>query len=493
MAKDKTYVKGEKKTALKTAVQTRPKIPAKEEGPQTDTGTQSLMTGAKPEMDAAVRAHTMKGIQQSMGNSWLSRMAGTTEKTQTQPDNSRVEAFMQKTQTTAAIRAAMAADPSLGAAIQAFFAMGNDNPKLNSLLALAYPKGGHSVVSGRTADKPEQTKAEKAGTGAGAKLPAARTGNKKLTKGTYKWSLSPESTSEIKLTADFKPDHTKVEAKAVSFAQTVISQVGSTRGYAGGTIAEPAKKKATYEPFEESTKHTRIDFHPGTENDPFYGAEWDQKKKKWVREATEGSAVGKSKKGVSSTSATLSDSPTAPWAREGKGEDSSKFETVPIVLETREPLGALKWGYKIKDKADAPIELIGAKDSDCTDDPSTEWGKAMDKFYEARFDTILDNFDIAKFDLKPDHKTKLDGIVTRMKAKPALKAQLGGAADLTGSKAFNEKLALKRANAAKDYLTSKGIPAGRIEVQSYGFDWARVQAEREKSEGKNRRVQVWLR
>jgi outer membrane protein OmpA-like peptidoglycan-associated protein len=407
---------------------------------------------------------------------------------------SRVEALMQRVQTPAALRAALAADPSLGAAIQAYFAMGNEDAQLNSLLSQAYPKGGRSATANETADNTEPTITEKAGTGAGAMLPPARTGNKKLTKGNYKWSLTPISTTSPEFKADFKPDHTKVEAKAVSFGQTVLNQVGAMRIYAGGTRADPAKKKATYEPFEESTKHTRIDFHPGTENDPYYGAQWDQTNKKWVREATAGSAVGSSEKGVSSTSATMSDPPElGPVAREGKGTAAIEFETVAVVLETREPLGALKWGFQIKDKADAPLELTGAKDADCVDAPSDEWGKAMDKFYEARFDTILDNFDIAKYDLKPDHKTKLDGIVTRMKAKPALKAQLGGAADLTGSAKFNKKLALQRANAAKAYLVKKGIPAGRIEVQSYSFDWARVRAEKGKSEGKNRRVQVWLR
>ena len=401
---------------------------------------------------------------------------------------------MQRTQTPEALRAALAADPSLGAAIQAFFAMGNDNPQLNSLLAQAFPSGGRSAAAGKSSDntagEAERTKAEKDAAGAGVTLPAARTGNKKLTKGTYKWTLSPVTTSQIDLKADFKPDKTKVDAKAVSFAQTVLSQVGATRGYAGGTVADPAKKKATYEPFEESTKHTRIDFHPGTENDPFYGAQWDQAKKKWVKEAIAGSAVGRSSKGVSSKSATLSDSPTAPWAREGKGEDSSEFETVAIVLETREPLGALKWGYKIKDAADAPIELTGAQAADCVDAPSAEWGKAMEKFYEARFDTILDDFDSAKADLKPDHKTKLDGIVTRMKANVALKAQLGGASDL---KETTRNLSLKRAEAARDYLVGKGIAAARFELESYGSGWARVETTKGTSEGKNRRVQVWLR
>ncbi|HET9155897.1 MAG TPA: hypothetical protein VFN91_04470, partial [Myxococcaceae bacterium] len=298
-------------------------------------------------------------LQRTMGNHATSRLL-TPATVNTSAIGIRVAALMQRAQTAGAIRAALAADPSLGAAIQAFFAMGNDNPHLNSLLALAFPGGGPPAAvnesTDKTMDKPEQTTTDKAGTGAGATLPGARTGNKALTKGTYKWSLSAETTSRPKFTADFKPDHTKVEADAVSFVQTVVNQQGAKRFYPGGTRADPAKEKSTYEPFEEPTKHTRIDFHPDTENDPYYGAQWDQATKTWVKEATPGSGVGSSEKGVSSTSATMQDPPERdPVAREGKGDVVSEFETVPMVLETREPLGALKWGVKIKDEADAPI------------------------------------------------------------------------------------------------------------------------------------------
>jgi len=215
--------------------------------------------------------------------------------------------------------------------------------------------------------------------------------------------------------------------------------------------------------------------------------------RKWKKETTPGSGLGSSTKGVSSTSATMRDPPNLnPVAREGQGNVSTEFETVAVVLESREPLGALRWGLKIEDKADAPLVLTGATDADCTDAPSAEWGAAMDKFYDAKFETILDDFDIAKHDLKADHKTKLDGVVTKMKANPAIKAQLGGACDHTGDEAFNQALSLKRAEAARDYLVAKGIAAGRRSIESYSFDWARVEASHGKSEGKNRRVQVWL-
>lgn len=86
----------------------------------------------------------------------------------------------------------------------------------------------------------------------------------------------------------------------------------------------------------------------------------------------------------------------------------------------------------------------------------------------------------------------LDTLATKLKGNAVLKAQ-GGACDHTGDEAFNKALSLKRAETARDYLIAKGVPAGQLEVQSYSFDWARVEAEEGKSAGKNRRVQIWVR
>ena len=89
-----------------------------------------------------------------------------------------------------------------------------------------------------------------------------------------KWSLDAVDHSSARADVDFKPDATKVEAKNVSFGQTVLNQVGAIRAYAGGTASDPAKNKATFEPFEDPASKKRMDHTVGTENDPFYGAEW---------------------------------------------------------------------------------------------------------------------------------------------------------------------------------------------------------------------------
>jgi outer membrane protein OmpA-like peptidoglycan-associated protein len=161
-----------------------------------------------------------------------------------------------------------------------------------------------------------------------------------------------------------------------------------------------------------------------------------------------------------------------------------------VVLETREPLGALSWGYKIRDQSNSAVELLGGTAADCKDAPSAEWGKTLDQFSAGKFATMLDGFEVDKADLSPAHHALLDGIAAKLKADTAIKVQLGGAGDLTEQQ--STALSLKRAENARDYLIGKGVATGRIEIQSYGSDWARVEAQHNVAEGKNRRIQVWL-
>lgn len=144
-------------------------------------------------------------------------------------------------------------------------------------------------------------------------------------------------------------------------------------------------KKSVYSPFEEATEKRRVDHAASVENDPFYGAEWDNTAKKWKNESG-GTIVGGSNhalalsakaagaalggipgavvaavgKATATEVAKMNDSPGTGLGREGKGDTVKEFETVPTVLETREPLGAIKWGYKIDDKANTPIVLTAA-------------------------------------------------------------------------------------------------------------------------------------
>ncbi len=388
----------------------------------------------------------------------------------------------QRAGSAAGLRAMLAADPALADQIVSYLRT-TDDPALNELMARAFAPAQATTDGGAATDAGGRVAKEP--TDPALPLPAPRPGRKTLAKGEMIWSLVAFTQSSARAEVEFKPDPTKVEAKAISYGQTVTQQLGGKSVY-------PGDDAALHQPIEDPATKKRMDQFVSVENDPFYGAVWDQGAKKWTDENAPDWRTGSSTKGGVPVSAKMDDTPNEPEARTGKGEAMNDFETVPMVLETREPLGALKWGYTIKDEANAPIELTGGTDADCTDTPSADWGAAMDQYYAGKYAEILDDFDIGKADLKPDHTAKLDSIVTKMTANVAIKAQLGGAADLTGNAAFNQALSLKRAQAARDYLAGKGIDAGRLEVQSYGADWARVQTTAGASESKNRRVQIWL-
>jgi Domain of unknown function (DUF4157)/OmpA family len=320
--------------------------------------------------------------------------------------------------------------------------------------------------------------------GGPAPLPAAKTGTKKLAKGDMTWSLSAASQIKVDWSVDFKPDTSKVTYKNVSFVQTVVAQVGGNRAYPGTTASDPVGDKTTYSPYEEGTDHRRID-HLKDEYDPFYGAE--QGASGWQAESRSWKVADNN---TTADTAHITDGPSLSPSRKGLGDASREFETVPMVLETREALGSIKWGFRIKDAANSPVELLHATDSDCVDAPTAGVGAALDQFYAAKFDAILDGFGKNDATLSGGHKSQLDTVATKLTTTTTLKCKLGGAADL--SETDPAAISLARANAAKTYLTSKGVNATQLEVESYGSDWAKEKTSAGAEEPKNRRVQVWV-
>lgn len=66
-------------------------------------------------------------------------------------------------------------------------------------------------------------------------------------------------------------------------------------------------------------------------------------------------------------------------------------------------------------------------------------------------------FEFNKSDITPESKAKLDTLADVLKSDKNVKsAHIVGYADRFGSDQYNEKLSQKRANAVKDYLSSKG-------------------------------------
>ena len=78
------------------------------------------------------------------------------------------------------------------------------------------------------------------------------------------------------------------------------------------------------------------------------------------------------------------------------------------------------------------------------------------------------HFDFDKHSIKREYIPLLNEVVKTLKENPNIRVRIEGFTDDIGSKAYNDRLALRRAQAVRDYLVKAGIPADRIEVAGFG-------------------------
>ena len=99
-------------------------------------------------------------------------------------------------------------------------------------------------------------------------------------------------------------------------------------------------------------------------------------------------------------------------------------------------------------------------------------------------------FDFDKSVLKPEGKAKLDDLVSKVKAINLEVIIAVGHTDSIGTDAYNQKLSVRRSEAVKAYLVSKGIEKNRIYTEGKGEKQPIADNRTKEGRAKNRRVEI---
>ncbi len=99
------------------------------------------------------------------------------------------------------------------------------------------------------------------------------------------------------------------------------------------------------------------------------------------------------------------------------------------------------------------------------------------------------HFDFDKYNIRREYIPILNEVVKTLKSNEFVKVRIEGYTDIIGTKEYNDRLALKRAESVKRYLVEHGVPEDKIEIVGFGKE--RFIASNEDRIGRltNRRVE----
>ena len=105
---------------------------------------------------------------------------------------------------------------------------------------------------------------------------------------------------------------------------------------------------------------------------------------------------------------------------------------------------------------------------------------------ELNFEDVY--FDFDRSTLRPEALRLLDDAVTKLQANPTRNIVIEGHTCSIGTAEYNLALGERRAASVRNYLTSRGVPAARLETRSYGEESPKFDNSREETRRLNRRA-----
>lgn len=107
-------------------------------------------------------------------------------------------------------------------------------------------------------------------------------------------------------------------------------------------------------------------------------------------------------------------------------------------------------------------------------------------------ETIMVNFEHDRAILDEQDRAQLDDVFDKASKAKSYSIEIVGHTDVHGSKEYNEKLGLERANSMKDYLLKKGLEDSKIKVSSMGESKLLEQNAKSPAAERNRRAELTI-
>ena len=153
---------------------------------------------------------------------------------------------------------------------------------------------------------------------------------------------------------------------------------------------------------------------------------------------------------------------------------------------------ALTAGCRSRQAADIPPEALGTTPTEQSDNQDSNVsgvavpGSRADFLQTVPSDRVF--FDLDAFSLDDSDRRTLDAQATWLARYPNVNVTIEGHADERGTREYNLALGDRRANAARDYLQSRGVAPNRMQTISWGKERPAVEGSNEDAWAQNRRA-----